>query len=144
MWPQFTIDPTARIARQEDHLANVPRYPDKHFYLQETQKYFFRSEQLRHLRPAQFLRYFSHHDNESEQAAWGGQTNENTIVPDETLAADDPAHRNYDQRSSDAPAAGAFKCARFNIASPFARRRKNSALAVPRTRFLEPLSLIHI
>ena len=41
-----TIDPAARILRQEDHRANVTRYPDKHYYLQEIQKYFFRNEQL--------------------------------------------------------------------------------------------------
>ena len=59
LWPQFTVDPAARVARAEEHLAKTTQYPDKHHYMNQVQKYFFRNEQLRYLQTGQFFRYFS-------------------------------------------------------------------------------------
>ena len=112
--PQFTFDPSQRIQRQADHLENVPRYPDKFHYLQEIQKYFFRSEQLRHLRPHQFFRYFTQRDNDEDRASTGTGTHENTMPQDdEKLAMDDKAHRNYDEQASLTTAGEQFNSARY-------------------------------
>ena len=40
-------------------MANNPEYPDMEYYLNATQKYFFRSAKLLHLRVEQVNRYFT-------------------------------------------------------------------------------------
>ncbi len=140
LWPQFTVEPASRLRRQEAHIENVARYPDKHYYLNEIQQHFFRNEQLRHLRPDQFFRYFTHGKEEDRPKPTAMRTDENTLrVEDESLVPDEPSHRNYDERSSAVAAGSSFPCARLRIACAGAVRRQNSNFCVPRTSFLEPL-----
>ncbi len=138
LYPQFTFDPTSRIARQEAHLQKVARYPDKHYYLQEIQYYFFRNEALRHLRPGQFFRYFKHRREEDQRKPLAMRTDENTIgVDDESRVPDDPTHRHYDSKTA---AGTAFPCARLRITCASSVRRQNSNFCVPRSSFLEPVA----
>ena len=96
LWPQFTVDAKTRTERSPDHLNNK-KYPDAQYYLNEVQQYMFRNEQLRHLRPAQFFRYFYHHTDGSTSKPKKVPTGENTLdEADEGAIEDDACHRNYD------------------------------------------------
>ena len=48
-----------RSERTEKHKEQYLFYPDPDNYMNLTEKYFYRSEDLRHLRLEQFHRYFS-------------------------------------------------------------------------------------
>ena len=141
LWPQFTVDPAARMARSEEHLGKNKQYPDKYYYLNEVQKYLFRNEQLRYLRTHQFFRYFSHSSETATGKATTLLTSENTmsVVEADIRVPDDPTHRNYDERVSAVAAGDKFPCARLRIFSDTAVRRQNSNFQVPRSAFLEPL-----
>ena len=105
------------------------------------QYYFFRNEELRHLRAAQFFRYFTHQETVGDHQAPAPRTDENTIAEDEEgPIPDDPAHRNFDALSSRYVEAGrALPCARdLHVHVAAARRRRNRDFCVARTAFLEP------
>jgi hypothetical protein len=59
IFPQFTADPSRRWRRDPEHKTKNHQYPDPDYYLAPTQKYFFRGPDLRHMRIAQVIRYFS-------------------------------------------------------------------------------------
>ena len=59
LWPQFTIDSKSRIERKPEHKHRAASCPDPHYYCNRMQYYFFRNEELRHLRAAQFFRYYA-------------------------------------------------------------------------------------
>ena len=142
LWPQFTVDPATRMARGEEHLAKAARYPDKHHYMNQVQKFFFRNEELRYLRLGQFFRYLTHSSEEAPGRAPTLLTQENTMAPlDEARVPDDPTHRHYDHRVSRQVAPGEKWpcCASLGISSEAAVRRQNSNFLVPRSAFLEPL-----
>ena len=101
VWPQFTVDPPGREKRPPEHLANCPKYPDSEYWLNEVQHYFFRNTQLRHLRVAQFVRYFARKLEKRGANSRKVRTDENTIDEDvEGVAEDDNCHRNFDAWSS--------------------------------------------
>ena len=65
------------------------------------QYYFFKNEELRHLRAAQFFKYFTHQGTAGDRQAPALRTDENTIGGEEEGAIpDDPSHRNFDAVSS--------------------------------------------
>ena len=82
VWPQFTVDPSGRERRPPEHLANCPKYPDSEYWLNEVQHYFFRNTQLRHLRVAQFVRYFARKLEKRGANSRKVRTDENTIDED--------------------------------------------------------------
>ena len=86
VYPQFTVDPASRFSRTEEHVANVPQYPDGSFYMNLVQCYFYRKVQLRYLRVGQFLRYFALHKTDERRKALAMRTDENTIRYDGTPA----------------------------------------------------------
>ena len=97
------MDANARDARPPEHLLWHPQYPDSQYYLNEVQKYLFRGEELRHLRLAQFFRYFSHQEEDAtkKKKEPAMRTDEDTLIEeDEGAIEDDPCHRNYDFFSS--------------------------------------------
>ena len=105
LWPQFTMDANARVARDPEHCLWNPSYPDAEYYLTEVQKYMFRNEELRHLRLAQFFRYFKHQEDEKtakkKEKAPAMRTDEDTLnEEDEGAIEDDQCHQNYDLFSS--------------------------------------------
>ena len=85
LWPQFTVDANARDARPPEHLLWHPQYPDSQYYLNEVQKYLFRGEELRHLRLAQFFRYFSHQaeDATKKKKEPAMRTDEDTLLEED-------------------------------------------------------------
>ena len=138
-WPQFTVDAKTRTERSPDHLKNG-QYPDAQYYLNEVQQYMFRNEQLRHLRPAQFFRYFYHYTDGSTSKSKKVPTDENTLnEADEGAIEDDACHRNYDLVSSRVGVGELVKCATgLRVQVPRAKRRHNRDFCVVRSSFLEP------
>ena len=68
LWPQFAVDANTRVERSPDHKENVPNYPDSQYFLNEVQYYYsFRDALLRHLRVAQFARYFARQDGNTHR-----------------------------------------------------------------------------
>ena len=102
--------------------------------------YFFRNEELRHLRAAQFFNYYTQHETVGDRQPAALRTDENTIGKDEEgPIPDDPAHRNFNATSNLFMEPGTLlPCARdlrVHVAS--ARRRRNQDFCVARTAFLE-------
>ena len=84
-----------RNLRDPGHVQKFPDYPDPQYYLNYTQKYFFRNAALRHLRLEQFNRYmYVAGDNDTAVP----YTGEDTIQDeDEDAPPVDIHHRNYDE-----------------------------------------------
>ena len=76
-------------------MERHPTYPDPHYFLNYTQKYFFRHESLRHLRVEQFNRYLTQSESDSAKRS---PTTEDTIedVPEDAPPTD-THHRNFDE-----------------------------------------------
>jgi hypothetical protein len=139
VWPQFVVPPEGRMRRTDEHIARLASYPDKKYYLNQTQMYFFRNEQLRHLRPEQFFRYFVQRTGTQSRRPQQPSTEENTADDIEHGPVPvNPAHRHYDAAAqacaegAELPCSGRLQCAG-------AVRRKNLDLCVPRSRLLEPI-----
>ena len=115
-------------------------YPDAQYYLNEVQQYLFRNEQLRHLRPAQFFRYFYHHTDGSTSKPKKVPTGENTLdEADEGAIEDDACHRNYDLLSSRVGFGEMVDCAAdLRVQVPKVKRRRNRDFCIVRSSFLEP------
>ena len=105
------------------------------------QYYFFRYDYLRHLRAAQFVRYYTQHEAAEDRKAPAVRTDENTIgEDDEGAIPDDPAHRNFDALSSRyVEPCSEVPCAPdLHVRVANARRRRNRDFGVARHAFLEP------
>eukprot|EP00973_Karenia_brevis_P086601 12009300-Karenia_brevis.AAC.1 len=129
---QFT--PTAFIQEQgkktprdPNHIAKHPLYPDPHYYLSHTSKYFFRHAKLRHLRVEQFNRYFALSDEASKTN--GAPTLEDTGADEEDTVLPETHHRHYDEYAESVPPGQLFASAKSVVG---ARRRKQARLAVSR------------
>ena len=109
-------------------------YPDPRYYLTFTQKYFFRSASLRHLRVEQFNRYLAI-AGEGDAAAHG--TTEDTIAIDEEPTPPDLSHRNYDELMEDTPAGAHFLASATHV--PGCKRRVQTRLGCSRVPFIEPI-----
>ena len=87
-----------RSERTEKHKQQYPFYPDPDNYMNLTEKYFYRSEDLRHLRLEQFHRYFS----------VGAQDQDYDDTPDiagvQYQSPDACCHRHFDGRAQAAQA----------------------------------------
>jgi hypothetical protein len=119
----------ARTSRDPSHVLSYPEYPDREWYLNFTQKYFFRHPYLRHLRLEQFNRYLS---LTSEVA--GPLTLEDTIGEDDAVPPD-TSHRHYDEIMEAVEAGSTFPSAKHVNG---ARRRKQGRLGIGRVPFIEP------
>ena len=82
-----------RNPRDPAHIEKHPGYPDPQYFLNYTQKYFFRHASLRHLRVEQFNRYLTSGDSDNAKTS---QTAEDTIedVPEDAPPAE-THHRHY-------------------------------------------------
>ena len=90
---KFAPDPDRATPRTAEHKAELLEYPDPRFYLGFSQKYFFRSEELRALRIQQVCRYFAYTDGDGASA----ETHEDTCeAKDEDVEAE-PGHKDYDK-----------------------------------------------
>ena len=99
---------------------------------------------MRHLRLAQFFRYFKHQEsdaaskrNKKEPAM---RTDEDTLnEEDEGAIEDDSCHRNYDVCSSRKGCGDTVACAAtLRVKVQAAKRRHNRDFCVVRSSFLEP------
>ena len=61
-WHQFTVDSKIRAERTPEHKQRFTLYPDPQYCCNTMQYYFFRHDYLRHLRAAQFVRYYTQHE----------------------------------------------------------------------------------
>ena len=117
----------------------VPRAPGDAvvdaYYMNNTQKYFFRHEDLRHLRIEQFQRYFSLAGDRGEERT--SVTLENTAEDEEDVVERQPHHRHYDALAEDVAPGSLFQSTRLNVGG--ARKRKCASLGVSRVPFIEPL-----
>ena len=118
--------------RSSAHIARHPGYPDPVFYMKYPQeKYFFRSPALRHLRLAQFARYFAPATGQSADAVM-----EDTVAADVDDPHVDKSHKDYDHRAQSMQVGKKF--GGMNEYATTMRRRANTELACTRTRFIEP------
>ncbi len=140
LWTQFTVDPKNRIQRTPEHAEKVRAYPDPEYYLNELQYYFFRSAQLKELRPGQFFRYYTHRDDENARKSPAVRTDENTLqVDDSDVIPDNVSHQNFHEESSALPAGTTLACRNgIGVKCSSARRRHNRDLCVVRVPPLEP------
>jgi hypothetical protein len=139
---QFLPLSNGRTERSAEHQLFCPAYPDKACYLNLTQKYFYRSERLRHLRLEQFHRYFAEvgtDDNIAEDDTPG-------LTGEDYQAPETRHHRHFDaQVDAMAPgtklqshvhalhcAAGSCVCGLKNV-----RRRGDARLGVARCATFE-------
>ena len=105
------------------------------YFMNNTQKYFFRHEDLRHLRIEQFQRYFSLAGDRGEERT--SVTLENTAEDEEDVVERQPHHRHYDEFAEDVVPGSLFQSVRQGVGG--ARKRKCARLGVSRVPFIEPL-----
>ena len=129
----FVPEKGSKTTRDPSHVLKNPLYPDPHFYLSHTGKYFFRHMDLRHLRVEQFNRYFAL-SNEGANAT--APTMEDTCADEDDIVQPEEHHRHYDQ-DAEAIAPGAKYASAATVTG--ARRRKQARLAVSRVPFIEPI-----
>ena len=128
--PAFIPERTSRTPRPDWHIDQKPDYPDPHFYLNATGKYFFRNAEMRHMRIEQFNRYFALAEERAD-----APTLEDTCC-DQALAQQ-PDHKHYDAWSEAVTEASRFDSVMKHVEG--ARRRNQSRLAVSRTATIEPI-----
>ena len=103
------------------------------------QQYFFRNSELRHLRVAQFFRYFALAEDEEGKKDAPLRTVEDTCdAADDSVVERALWNRNYDHFCEDLPVGSQLPPWR-RVALAVARRRRNHRLGVSRSRVLEPL-----
>ena len=117
-----------RFERDAAHLEKHPDYPDPQCYMNGTQKYFFRHQDLRHLRLEQWTRYFC---NDSGHA----QTDEDTHGLTEMDGPSDTHHRHHDAAAEAMPPAQCFVSCASGVQP--ARKRCHDRLAVSRAPMFE-------
>ena len=126
-----------RNFRDPAHIEKHRSYPDPQYYLNFTQKYFFRNESLRHLRVEQFNRYL-YMAGEGVNAAVLPMTAEDTIEDNlEDAEGVDPHHRNYDEFMESKEPGAHFLSTAPHI--PGCRRRHQQRLGVSRLPTIEPM-----
>ena len=125
-----------RNPRDPVHIEKHPNYPDPQYFLNYTQKYFFRHESLRHLRVEQFNRYLTSCD--SDNNAKTSHTAEDTIedVPEDAPPTE-THHRNYDEFMENTAPGKHFPSTVQHI--PGCKRRISSRLGVSRVPMIEPI-----
>ena len=124
-----------RYPRDPAHIERHPTYPDPHYFLNYTQKYFFRHASLRHLRVEQFNRYLTPSEGGNAKE-W--QTAEDTIEDKPEDAPPTGAHhRNCDAFMESTAAGKRFPSTAQHV--PGCRRRMNSRLGVSRVPMIEPI-----
>ena len=108
--------------------------------MNDMQQYMFQSADLRHLRAAQFFRYFSHEKDETSKKAPAMRTDEDTLAAeDEGAIIDDKCHKDFDLQCSRVGAGLEVKCATdLEVEIPSPKIRHNRDLCVARGAFLEP------
>ena len=126
-----------RNQREPAHLQKCPEYPDPQYYLNYTQKYFFRHPSLRQLRPEAFTRYIGV-CGDNVKGATASMTEEDTILDEDDEAPPvDTAHRNYDELMEGTRPGTHFASTAKHV--PGGRRRTQQRLGVSRTPFIEPI-----
>jgi len=139
---EFLPPNSGRMERREGHQQLCPAYPDTACYLNFTQKYFYRSEHLRHLRLEQFHRYFA------EAGAAEGVAEDDTpgLSGEDYQPPEARHHRHFDGQADAMPpgtklhshvhalhcAGGSCRCG-----VPAARRRADARLGVARCATFE-------
>ena len=126
----FVPERSSRTPRPEYHLERYPQYPEPHFFLNHTGKYFFRNDALRGLRLEQYNRYWA-----TVEEGSGGATLEDTCCEEGILPQAE--HKDYDQFSESVPEGQRFASSMKHVEG--LRRRHQSRLAVSRVATLEPL-----
>ena len=124
-----------RNPRDPVHIEKHPSYPDPQYFLNYTQKYFFRHASLRHLRVEQFNRYLTSCDGDNAKAS---QTAEDTIedVPEDAPPTE-THHRNYDEFMENTAPGKHFPSTAQHISG--CKRRISSRLGVSRVPMIEPI-----
>ena len=140
LWSQFTVDAKNRIERSPEHIQKVLGDLDPDHYLNHVQKCFFRGTELAHLRPGQFSRYFVHNDEQDNSHKAAVETKEEVEDSEEQYwgGEDNATHRHYDSIASGMEPGSRVKCQPYAHGCPWARRRQNRDLCVPREPPLEP------
>ena len=127
-----------RNRREPSHIQRCPDYPDPEYYLNYTQKYFFRHTSLRHLRPEAFTRYIGVCGDNVKGATSTSMTEDDTLLDeDDALPPIDTAHRNYDKRMEETAPGRYFGSTAKHV--PGGRRRTQQRLGVSRVPFIEPI-----
>ena len=128
-YAQFVQSKDYRTPRESSSLA------EDTYFMNSTQKYFFRSEELRHMRIEQFQRYFSIAGDGGE--ARTAVTMETTVEDEDDVVERQPHHRHYDSFAEHVIPGSLFQSARKQVGG--ARRRQSARLGVSRVPFIEPL-----
>ena len=109
---EFVPERSSRTPRTAFHIERHLGYPDPHFYLNHTGKYFFRNEALRGLRLEQYNRYWATVD----EGTSGGATLEETCCDEGSLPQVD--HKDYDEFSESAPEGQRFASSIKHVEGP--------------------------
>ena len=128
----FVPSNDSRALRDPSHVQKCPEYPDPKYYLNHTQKYFFRNAELRHLRVEQFNRYFAMAGDKDAAP----MTLEDTMDDEDDDIMPDETHRHSDPAMERVPPGTMFKSTCKNV--PGCRRRKSARLGSVGSRSLNP------
>ena len=126
-----------RNLREASHLQKCTEYPDPQFYLNYTQKYFFRHPKIRHLRAESFNRYL-YVCGDHDAGATTSMTAEDTLLDEDDDAPPvDTSHRNYDEIMEATRPGVYFASTAKHV--PGGKRRDQLRLGVSRVPFIEPI-----
>ena len=126
---KFVPSKEFRTPRESSELA------EDTYFMNNTQKYFFRSRELRHMRIEQFQRYFLIAGDASE--ARTALTLENTAEDEDDVVERQTHHRHYDSFAESVLPGNLFQSERKQVGG--ARRRQDARFGVSRVPFIEPL-----
>ena len=132
--PTWFVPPKEyRTLRTPRHVRKIPEYPDPTYMINYTQKYFFRSEKLRHMRVEQINRYFVLQSDEQ----WCNTLEDTVDEVDCECAESDVYHCHFD---SDAEhiTAGSVLASTIPHLEAMCRRR-STRLGISRLPFIEPI-----
>ena len=126
-----------RNLREAGHVQKCAEYPDPQYYLNYTQKYFFRHPRLRHLRAESFNRYL-YVCGDTDNGAATSTTAEDTLRDEDENAPEvDASHRNFDEMMEATRPGVYFASTAKHV--PGAKRRNQLRLGVSRVPFIEPI-----
>jgi hypothetical protein len=129
IFTEFVPAEVSCTPRDPQHKAKQVHYPDPEYYLNKIQKYFFRSGELRHLRVAQYNRYFACQSQDAPEAEEEIYDAENDGSPA------DLHHQNSDLKSERIREGTVFSSSIQGL--PYVRRRRTANLAATWTPTFE-------
>ena len=132
--PAWFVPPKEhRTLRTPQHVRKNPEYPDPTYMINYTQKYFFRSKKLRHMRVEQVNRYFVLRADEQ----WCNTLEDTVDEVDCECVEADVYHRHFDSDAEHISAGSVLASTVPHLEGM--RRRRSTRLGISRLPFIEPI-----